>query len=66
VLGVIPCLILGITLLAYVARSFIVASLTEGTRREIHRRIDTMISDNSLGLEGMLAAIKAVVIRTSL
>lgn len=53
VLGVIPGIIAGMLLLASLTRTSVITRLTDRTRGEINRQIDSMIADKRLSLEGM-------------
>ena len=52
-LGVIPGIIGGMILLAFLTRREVVERLTDDIQGSIHDRIDTMIKDDSLRLEGL-------------
>jgi len=52
-LGVIPGIIGGMILLAYLTRKEVIERLTDDIQGAIHERIDTMVNDESLRLEGL-------------
>jgi len=52
-LGVIPGIIGGMILLAYLTRKEVIERLTDDIQGAIHERIDTMVKDESLRLEGL-------------